>query len=144
MAKPLGTKVGMLKGSIRIIADARLRDFEALWKAGHFHSAVYMAGYAVEGYLKCAICKTLKIPQLPTDFEFHNLEPLLFYSGFYYELMSDTVVHPSFLGIQKFWKVEMRYDDPTLSSIDDKTCILLDTWLNDSVKGLVPWFRSRL
>jgi hypothetical protein len=81
MAKPLQTELGIHADSLRIIGDARLADFQALWKAGRWHTAVYIGGYALEEYLKCAICKSLDSPQLPRVFEYHDLASLLFYSG---------------------------------------------------------------
>src|ERR1043165_1037580 len=144
MAHALKSELGISAASLRIIADARLREFDALWKAGQYHTAVYMAGYALEEYLKCAICKTLKIQQLPKVFEYHDLESLLFFSGFDQELRADVNVGPSFVQIRSVWKVEMRYEDPGQSGYNDQTCRDVDKCLNDHLTGLVPWFGSRL
>ena len=147
MAQILKSELGITAVSLRIIADARLRDFDALWKAGQCHTAVYMAGYVVEEYLKCAICKTLKISNLPTIFEYHDLESLLFYSGFDREIRADLTVFESFEEINKNWKVEMRYEDPyspKYVKFDNEFCVNMDKWLNDAKNGLVPWFRSRI
>jgi len=147
MAGILKTELGISKSALRLIADARLRDFEVLWKAGHFQIAVYMAGYALEEYLKCAICKTLNVDQLPLIFEYHKLESLLFYSGFDRELRNDLTVLPSFFGFRDNWDVEMRYEDPVspkYAKYDNALCADVDKWLNDATVGLVPWFRSRI
>ena len=144
MAQTLKTDLGIAKASLRIIADTRLRDFEALWKAGQFHSAVYMAGYAVEGYLKCAICKSLGTKHLPVVFEYHGLDSLLFFSGFGRRLRRITDVYASFLGIAGVWKVEMRYEDPNSSKINQLTCVDFNKWLNDTRQGVVPWLRTRI
>lgn len=145
MAKPINHKeLGINADALRILADARLRDFDALWKAGQHHTAVYMAGYVVEETLKLAICRTLRVSKLPTIFEYHLLDSLLFFSGYDQELRQDKVVCESFKGISDIWSVEMRYQDPSTSAIGKSTCETVDKWLNDSATGLVPWFRRRL
>ena len=106
-----------------------------------------MAGYVVEENLKCAICKTLKISNLPKVFEYHDLESLLFYSGYDRELRDDEIVGPSFLGIDGIWDVEMRYEDPIsqkYAQYNAPQCADVDKWLNDATVGLVPWFRRRI
>ena len=147
MAQTLKTDLGVAKDALRRIGDARLRDFDALWKAGEHHSAVYMAGYAVEQYLKCAVCTTLKVKQLPRVFEYHHLESLLFFSGFNDELRADTHVSPSFFGIEGMWNVEMRYEDPASPQyqlFNGPFCGKVDKWLNDATTGVIPWWRKRI
>lgn len=147
MAQTLRSELGIAKSALLLIADSRLRDFDALWKAGHFHTAVYMAGYAVEEYLKFAICKTLNHAQLPKIFEYHHLESLLFYSGYDGELRDDLNVFHSFVEIRDVWDVEMRYEDPTSpkhAKFNLPLCTDVDRFSNDATIGVVPWFRSKL
>lgn len=145
MAQFLKTDLGVQSGkALRTIADSRLKDFKVLWKAKQFHSAVYMSGYVVESYLKCGICKSLKLQFLPSVFEYHHLSSLLLYSGFHDELNADVNVYASFVRLDTVWKVEMRYNDPSSKFINNQTCIDVDKYLNDPKVGLVPWFRSRL
>ena len=143
MASTLKTELGIHKDTLPIIAQSRLKDFKALWKAQRHHAAVYMAGFAVEAYLKCAICTALDAEQLPKIFEYHDLESLLFYSGLMQKMANDDEVRPSFGAIKNIWRVEMRYEDPARSKIDHATCQNMDVWLNDSKKGVLPWIRRR-
>src|SRR5271154_1358303 len=105
MAQPLKTQLGLHRDTLRIIADGRLTDFQALWKANRWHTAIYIGGYALEEYLKCAICFSLDSQQLPVIFEYHDLRGLLFYSGFENKLLKDKQVHSSFSSIAGIWKV---------------------------------------
>lgn len=143
MAQTLRKDLGMTAAALRNIADTRLRDFEVLWKEGQFHSAVYMAGYALEMCLKNAICKNLKLEQLPVAFEFHELEPLLLFSGLKSELELDTDAWLNFVYMQEKWNVSMRYQDQIASPIKDSICVQVNRCLNDDTSGLVPWFRRR-
>ncbi len=60
---------------LKIIATARLKDAEILYKAKRFDGAFYLCGYAVELALKTKICKTLKWSGFPsTKNEFQNLQ----------------------------------------------------------------------
>lgn len=143
MAQPLRTELGIHAQSLRIIGDARLADFRALWKARRFHTAVYIGGYALEEYLKCAICKALDSPQLPRVFEYHELDSLLFYSGLKARMQRDSHVRASFGEICGIWREGMRYEDPNNPKFSDATCRNMETWLNDKRKGVIPWLRQR-
>ena len=143
MAQTLKNELGITAASPRIIGDARLSDFRALWKTGRYHAAIYMSGYALEACLKCAICKNLKLDQLPKVFEYHDLESLLLFSGLEAELYLDAKRRESFEGLLNDWSVEMRYVDPENSKFNFGLCAEVDTWLNDVGFGLLPWLRSR-
>ena len=145
MARPINHRELVIpESALRSITDTRLRDFVVLWQGGQHHTAIYVAGYAVEACLKLGICRTLKVPNLPTIFEYHELESLLFFSGYDHELRDDKKLIESFNDINDLWNVEMRYSDPSTSSIDHNTCVNVNKWLNDSAVGLVPWFRRKL
>lgn len=75
---------------LRKIARERLKDAEALLKAGRYDGAIYLGGYVVEIGLKSRICKALKWKQFPQtrgefhsfqSFKTHDLDVLLSLSG---------------------------------------------------------------
>ena len=75
---------------LKSVSKGRLKDAEALLKAGRFDGAINMCGYAVEVALKARACRTLKwagFPESKKEFEglqsfrIHNLELLLHLSG---------------------------------------------------------------
>ena len=108
----------------------------------HYAAALYLAGYAVEALLKCAICKALNLDELPVVFHIHDLETLLFFSGLYKEIQADAVVWISFRNIQATWNEKRRYTDP--SAVSASECNNLNQWLNDPISGVVPWLEARL
>ena len=55
--------------SIQSSADARIIEAESLCANGHNGLAFYVAGYAVELYLKARICRVLNIPDF---FDYEN------------------------------------------------------------------------
>lgn len=72
------------------IAEARLKDAEALLANRRYDGAIYLCGYAVELALKARICKTLNWPGYPSSrkefsnyssFKTHDLDVLLHLSG---------------------------------------------------------------
>jgi hypothetical protein len=108
----------ILRSDLRRIARARLRDAEALYRAGRYDGAAYLCGYAVELSLKARICRTLRwvgVPQSRKEFEnyqsfkVHHLETLLRLSGV------EDKIRTSYGGSWSAvfdWNPESRYDLP--------------------------------
>ena len=140
----LSTKTEIHKNVLRRLADSRLAEFETLRTATppHYAAALYLAGYAIEALLKCAICKTLNLDELPVIFHIHDLDVLLFFSGLYKEIQADTVVWKSFRKIQMTWNEKRRYTDPSTVNADE--CNNMNQWLNEPISGVVPWLEARL
>lgn len=140
----LGIRTEIHKDVLRRLAEARLDEFEVLRSATPPRSAgaLYLAGYAVEALLKCAICQTLNLDELPVAFHIHDLEVLLFFSGFYSDLQADTAVWRSFARIKTTWSEQRRYTDPSTATTTE--CDDMNLWLNDPVSGVVPWLKARL
>jgi hypothetical protein len=140
----LSTRTEIHKDVLRRLADARLDEFEVLRTATppRHAGALYLAGYAVEALLKCAICKTLNLDELPVAFHVHDLEVLLFFSGWYYDLQADNAVWKFFRQIAAKWNEQRRYSDPPTVTTSD--CDDMNVWLNDPVSGVVPWLKARL
>jgi len=145
MATKLKTQLGMPKAAMRILADNYFQSFQHLASIQHYHTAIYISGYSVELYLKCAICQNLKVQNLPTVFEYHDLESLLFFAGLQSEISSNPLLQANWNGIQTIWDVEMRYDDPRTSSLGASDCAAVEMWLNGRQKGgLIPWLQTKI
>jgi hypothetical protein len=106
------------RADLRRIARARLRDAEALCRAGRYDGATYLCGYAVELSLKARICRTLRWAGFPhtrkefesyQSFKVHNLETLLRLSGVEGKI---TTVHAASWSAVVYWNPESRYDMP--------------------------------
>jgi hypothetical protein len=140
----LSTRTEIHKDVLRRLADARLDEFEVLRTATPPRNAgaLYLAGYAVEALLKCAICRTLNLDELPVVFHTHDLEALLFFSGWYKDMMANPAVYNSFIQIRAMWNEQQRYTDPP--TVTTANCDDMNVWLNDPVSGVVPWLKARL
>lgn len=63
------------RSDLKKIAQARLKDADALSNSRRYDGAIYICGYAVEMALKARICKTLRWSGYPsTRGEFQNLQ----------------------------------------------------------------------
>ena len=83
-------------GSLRAAYDARHAEYQT-WRAGEqWSGAILHAGTLVELALKLVICKQLRIKQLPSIFQVHDLELLLYCSGQYHRVSDDTLLQQDF------------------------------------------------
>jgi HEPN domain-containing protein len=98
------------------IARERLKDAEALLKAGRYEGAIYLVGYVVEIALKSRICKTLKwrsFPQTRSEFQnfqsfkTHDLDTLLSLSAVEDRIKSKFLAEWSAIAT---WDPEARYN----------------------------------
>jgi hypothetical protein len=119
MAIQLSKKEVISRDILRVIADARLQEAEALFQARHYASALYPAGYAVECYLKLAICITLDWEMLTATFNTHDLVGLLLYSGLDRKLRTTPAIADSFARSLTFgqWRQAMNRYGVTASDI---------------------------
>jgi len=140
----LTTKTEIGKDVLRRLADARLAEFAALRNTSppHHAAALYLAGYAVEALLKCAICQALDLDELPVVFHVHDLDVLAFFSGRHREMQADAGVWASFSNIQTTWSEKRRYTDPP--AVSTAQCDSMHEWLNHPVRGVIPWLKARL
>ena len=91
---------------IRQLADLRIEEAENLNKVGYPDGAFYLAGYAVELYLKAKICENLNLPtfysqyaprtDLSKTFLIHNLDRLILLSGLLPKFESEKLSDPVF------------------------------------------------
>ncbi|MCK4659683.1 MAG: HEPN domain-containing protein [Phycisphaerae bacterium] len=136
------------------LGATRLKEANALLQAGHYAGAIYLAGYAVECYLKVAICAALDWDELHGTFKSHDLDVLLLHSGLKKEMEAPEAaqVKRSFRKITEVWILEgkdggrdsgknIRYQHPSGLSEDDARSFL--KWVNDPSVGVVPWVKGR-
>jgi len=75
----------MSRNDFQQLAEERLGDAQALFNAGRFGCAYYIAGYAVECALKACIAKKTKAESFPErdaqKYYSHELEKLLGFTG---------------------------------------------------------------
>ena len=112
--------------SIQILAEARIIEAENLCSIGHYDLAYYVAGYAIELFLKAKIATLLNIPNfydfgnrekfvnednLTKPYKVHNFEQLLILSGLFLEhknLLLDNK-YRSYWSKLALWKEDIRY-----------------------------------
>jgi len=145
MAKALERKTSVSAECLLAVAESRLAEFELLRREKRFVTAVYISGYAVEALLKCAICKTLRTQELPIVFHYHDLDSLLFFSGFEGDLKVVPRIYDNFTKFATTWNPEWRYRHPVQENLAaEQICNDVAVWLNDSGEGVVPWLKGRL
>ncbi len=128
------------------LAELRLREAEALLKAGFPAGTVYLAGYAVECYLKAAVCTSLHWDYLLGSFRVHDLDSLLRYSGFDRELRSNAEVFENFAKISGIWTMtgndSVRYRRPNVFGIGSAGRFL--EYISDPKIGVATWLQRRV
>lgn len=124
------------------VAAARLKEARALKKAGCYAGAVYLAGYAVECWLKVAICKALDCLEMPRTFRSHDLDVLLLHSGLVRRIDREPGVSENFGRISGVWAESIRYEDP--KSFDEAQVDDFFRWVCGRHDGVVTWVRKQL
>jgi hypothetical protein len=107
---------------LRQAYQTRKREYEVLRTAGEFSGAVLHAGVLLELALKIAICKQLDVAHLPRTFQVHDLEYLLYCSGFHRAIMNDPDLIGNFKLIVTKWSMELRYEGAIISQQDADEC----------------------
>ena len=131
------------------LAKLRLREAEALFVAGLWEGAYYLAGYAIGCGLKACISKTIlehsfpPKPEIARDFYQHDLSKLLKHSGFQDEFEVDRTFQVKLQAnwdIVKGWNVESaRYDR---LATEPKACAILSA-IRDPDDGILTWIMNR-
>lgn len=133
---------------IRNLADLRIVEAENLNNVGYPDGAFYLAGYAVELYLKAKICENLNLPTFYTQyapktdlsktFLIHNLDRLILLSGLLPKFEAEKANDPVFTGhcvnIER-WSEKSRYDDQGTHNLQQTTIFL------ESVKFITQWIK---
>ncbi len=137
------------------VGDARLEEARVLFRGRHYSGAIYLAGFAVECYLKVAICAALDWDELHGTFKSHDLEGLLLHSGLVrkIETAEAALVKENFGKITELWILEgkngsgdreknIRYRDPNGLSEDDAQAFL--EWVDDPDAGVLRWVKRQI
>lgn len=133
---------------IRQLADLRIEEAENLNQVGYPDGAFYLAGYAVELYLKAKICENLNLPTFYTQyaprtdlsktFLIHNLDRLILLSGllpkFETEKINDPIFRVHWLKIE-LWSEKSRYDLQGVHLARETTEFI------ESVKIITQWIK---
>jgi HEPN domain-containing protein len=127
------------------IAKARIEEAKVLFDTRRCAGAVYLGGYAVECYLKAAICHRLDWSGLHVKLKTHDLLELLQFTGLSRRLEEENLsVYESFKGVLGLWNMyandSVGYRRP--SEIDESTARQFLEWVLDSSKGVVPWLQK--
>ena len=144
MAPQLSKKPIVARETLREVAEARLKEAENLFDAKHYAGTVHLAGYAVECYLKVAICVTLHWDELRGTFKTHDLEALMLHSGLDDKLQKDARLVESFAKIKETWVIDgslsIRYKKP--SEFNERAARIFLRYVSDPETGVVPWLRK--
>ena len=133
---------------IRQLADLRIIEAENLNTVGYPDGSFYLAGYAVELYLKAKICENLNLPTFYTQyapktdlsktFLIHNLERLMLLSGLLPKFEAEMAINPIFkvhwLKIE-LWSEKSRYDVQGVHLVKGTTEFI------ESVKFITQWIK---
>ena len=139
--------------TIQSLADSRITEAESLYAIGHYDLAFYIAGYAVELYLKARICKLLNIPDffdfenrkkfenednITKPYKVHNFTQLLILSG----LMSDHANMLNDINFNGDWVIIRKWNE-TLRYNTGKSPKSTREFIN-SVKNFTVWINQYL
>ncbi len=146
MARQLSTEGLVGRKTLEKLAKQRLREAHALFESEQYAGSVYLAGYAVECYLKAAICKALDWEEFRATFAVHDLEGLLLHSGLGRKIESNVKVRDSFTRVKEVWivhgKQSIRYKDPDLFTRKGAEDFL--ELIADEKRGVVPWVKEQI
>lgn len=130
-----------ISDDLRLIAEERAAEAQALLTAGHYSGAYYLAGYAIECGLKAILTRDLTSYAMPDakavkDAYIHDLQRLADDAGVGAALAGDPIVGPSWL-TAKGWSETSRY---RLISQQDATDLV--TSVADVNSGVLPWLKQ--
>ena len=132
----------MNRTQLQQIAEERVRDAEALLKAGQWSGAYYLAGYAIEFGLKACIAKLTNQHDFPDKklaqrCYTHEIDVLVEVAGLVLQRKTDVAANP-ILGanwlLVKDWDEEARYQLWT-----EAQARKLFLAVTDSSNGVLPW-----
>jgi HEPN domain-containing protein len=130
---------------LQLLAEAKLRDSQILFKAGSHSNAYYLAGYSVELALKSCIARTFKRDVIP-DKSFvsavytHSLSSLVGLAGLKVEIERESKNNPLFKenwNIVKQWTEESRY-----TTTEKAVAQYFIIAAADETNGILPWIKK--
>lgn len=137
----------MNRSDFQRLANARLRDAQALLRLRRYGGAYYMAGYAAECALKACVAKLTRRYAFPERHNrennpyTHDLKRLLKIAGLETALDADAKTRRQ-LGVNwaviKDWTEESRYGQRTKAEAADLIAALVDPR-----EGVMAWLSQR-
>ena len=137
----------MNRAALQAICNTRVKEANALLKAGHFDGAYYLIGYAIECALKACVAKQIQRYDFPdkklaNEAFTHDLEKLVRVSGLYQILERDMQASPVLelnWAIVKDWTETSRYELGT-SEAQARDMYSACTARKN---GILPWIKRR-
>jgi HEPN domain-containing protein len=115
-----------------VLANARF-----LLRHERWHSAVYLAGYALECWLKAAVCWAKGLTVLPPEYETHDLQWLLRSAGLQNEVRRTPALSRAFDCAVDLWQTEIRYAGKAYRRAEA-------TQFFEALGRLVPWLERTM
>ena len=134
---------------IQNLADLCIKEAVKLQRSKFYDGAFYLAGYAVELYLKAKICENMDVPDfydthvpksdLSKTFLIHNLDRLVLLSGLYSKFEAAKKIVPNLTNHWDkvlTWSEKSRYNNPnTKTEIEALEFI-------ESAKIIIKWIKK--
>jgi HEPN domain-containing protein len=135
----------MNRKDLQTLANIRMREAKALYRAGEFSGAYYLVGYAVECGLKACIAKKVKRHDFPDrqqkekDPYTHDLVRLISLAGLKESL---RLMASSDITFQKNWDVTIRWTEQSRYSVFEQpeSKRLMDA-IMERHHGVMPWVK---
>lgn len=132
---------------LRMMAEERILDADALRAAGRWAYAYYASGYAVECALKsCVLAQMVHTGGVFTSKKFaeecftHDFVALVRLAGLTPLLNAELAANPVFVGFwgtSVLWKETSRYEQKTKTEAD-----ALYLAITDNTNGVMRWIRN--
>jgi hypothetical protein len=122
--------------TLRQAYDERKAEYDALRAAGRWSGAILYAGTLLELVLKLVICRHLGVAKLPTFFQVHDLELLLYCSGHWGHFPIGTALETNFSIIHHNWSMALRYEGGTKTQQESDR---FDRALFDPSNGVITY-----
>ncbi len=137
----------MNRNDFKELAEVRIDEANALFAAGKYDGAFYLAGYAVECALKACAAKLTNEHDFPPkpksihDYYSHEIEKLLKTAGLTAARDSDAAADPDLeanWSVVKDWTEESRYERKS----EAQARRLIEA-VTDAAHGVLPWIKQR-
>ncbi len=120
-------------------SDERWRDAQCLYKAGRYHGAIYLCGYAIECQLKANPCTARRVESLEEREAKklgHELAHVLDAARLSGKLIENEDLQIAFSKIANRWSTEIRYSG---GGSNKREC---QRFLKDS-EALLSWLKTQ-
>ena len=104
--KPKGTTRGTI---FREVAHQRWEDTQTLFDKKRYTGAIYLSGYAIECFLKYAVCKRKNIIYLPEELETHRWDILVHAASLENEIKATRAMSLIYDALAEQWGPSLRY-----------------------------------